>query len=185
MSSAAGMAGPPGGQIVVTPAELSGVSIARVIVGVDDTPSGLAAVAGATMLARACGAQLVAVRAWELGLPRHGGRRLRHLTHSHVILSFSGAEQCEAAEALVRRSFRHAVGGLPADLPVTIRTPEQDPALALIAAARQAGDVLVMGREPGHHLRRLAHGSVSRYCSRRATCPVVVVPPPRSGHRGC
>jgi nucleotide-binding universal stress UspA family protein len=149
--------------------------VRRVIVGVDDDEAGLTALAAATQLARAHGAPLVAVRAWALGLPRHGGRRMRHLRHPHVVLSFSGAEQCAEAAMLTRRAFRAAVGAVPADIPVTIETPDDDPALALTAMAGLPGDVMVVGDGPGHHFRRLAHGSVSRYCERKARCPVVVV----------
>jgi nucleotide-binding universal stress UspA family protein len=151
-------------------------TIRRVIVGVDESGPGLAAVVAAAGLARANRASLVAVRAWALGLPRHGGRRMRHLTHPHVVLSFSGAEQCEAAAVLVERVLRSAVGPVPADLPVTIETPQRDPALALIETASQPGDVIVVGTRPGHPIARLIHGSVSRYCRRHAGCPVIVAP---------
>jgi hypothetical protein len=49
----------------------------RVVVGIDDSPSGLAALRWAIGFARSRGARLVAVRAWALGLPRHGGVRHR------------------------------------------------------------------------------------------------------------
>jgi hypothetical protein len=65
-------------------------AITRVIVGSDDSAASLAALAAATDLAASSHAQLVAVRSWALGLPRRGGRRMRHLTHPHVILSLSG-----------------------------------------------------------------------------------------------
>lgn len=155
--------------------------VRRVIVGVDDDPGGLTALAAATQLARAHSAALVAVRAWALGLPRHGGRRMRHLRHPHVVLSFSGSEQCAAASMLTRRAFRAAVGSVPTDIPLTIETPDDDPALALTAMAALPGDVLVVGDGPGHPFRRLAHGSVSRYCERRGRCPVVVVRTERPG----
>jgi len=150
--------------------------VRRVIVGVDDCPAGLAALTAATALARTRGAELVAVRAWALGLPRHGGRRMRHLSHPHVVLSFSGAEQRTAAEVLVRKAFLTAVGGLPGDVAVSIRTPDSDPALALTGMASRAGDVLVVGTTAGHLARRIVHGSVSRYCARRARCPVILIP---------
>jgi nucleotide-binding universal stress UspA family protein len=155
---------------------LAGATVKRVIVGVDDSRPGLAALAVATQLATRHGAQLVAVRSWELGLPRHGGRRMRHLSHPHVVLSFSGAEQRAAAKVLVRRAFRRVFGRTAAGLPLEIKTPQCDPALALVSAARRPGDVLVVGRESGHLARRLIHGSVSHYCVRHACCPVLLVP---------
>ncbi|HUC21339.1 MAG TPA: universal stress protein [Streptosporangiaceae bacterium] len=158
------------------PTTAAGSAIQRVVVGVDDSRGGLAALAAAVRLARAHGAELLAVRAWALGLPRHGGRRMRHLSHPHVILSFSGTEQCAASSVLVRRALSAVAGGKPQEMRVSIETPETDPALALIAVASRPGDVIVVGTRPGHPVQRLIHGSVSRYCSRHARCPVLVVP---------
>lgn len=155
-------------------------TVSRVFVGVDDTAAGIAALVAATKLARSSGAELVAVRAWALGLPRHGGRRMRHISHPHVVINFSGREQSAAASVLTRRAFGTAVGGLPGDVPLTIQTPESDPGVALVALARRPGDVIVVGRRPGHPLSRLVHGSVSRYCARHARSPVLVVPSPAS-----
>lgn len=118
----------------------------------------------------------MAVRAWALGLPRHGGRRSRHLSHPHVVINFSGVEQRAAATMLTHQAFTAALGGTPSDLPVMIETPESDPALALVASATRPGDVIVVGARRGHLAGRLVHGSVSRYCTRHAQCPVLVVP---------
>jgi len=161
---------------VTEPEALADALVRRVIVGVDDSGPGLAALAVATKLARRRDAQLIAVRSWALGLPRHGGRRMRYLSHPHVVLRFSGTEQRAAAKVLVRRAFRRAFGRMPADVPVEIKTPCSDPALALVGLARRPGDVLVVGRESGHPVRRLIHGSVSQYCVRHARCPVLLVP---------
>jgi nucleotide-binding universal stress UspA family protein len=158
------------------PITVAGPAIERVIVGVDDSPGGLAALAAATKLARDHRAELVAVRAWALGLPRHGGRRMRHLSHPHVVLNFSGIEQNAASSVLVRRAFGAVAGGIPQDMRIGIETPEGDPAIALIALATRPGDVIVVGTRSGHPAQRLIHGSVSRYCSRHANCPVLVVP---------
>jgi nucleotide-binding universal stress UspA family protein len=149
--------------------------IRRVIVGVDDSDPGLAAVAAAVALARFHHAKLLAVRAWALGLPGHGGRRMRRLTHPHVVFSFSGVQQSAASRALVHRAFAAVADGMP--VAVAIQTPQCDPALALVGIARQPGDLLVVGTNPGHPVRRVVHGSVSRYCTKHATCPVLVVPP--------
>lgn len=167
-----------GREQVADPEDLAGRTITRVIVGVDDTGPGLAALAAAARLAVAHGAKLVAVRAWALGLPRHGGRRMRRLSHPHVVLNFSGSEQSVAASVLVRRAFRGVFSRMPAGVPVEIETPGIDPALALVRIASQPGDVLVVGTHSGHPLRRLMHGSVSRYCIQHARCPVLLVPAP-------
>ncbi len=149
----------------------------RVIVGVDDSPGGVAALQWAVGLARSQETQLVAVRAWALGLPEHGGRRHRRDGRHHVVLVFRGTERREGAAKLVRRTFRAATGGVPHDLAVSIETPEGDPAAVLTDLAAEPGDLLVVGSQRGHVLKRLMHGSVSRYCSRRSSCPVVVILP--------
>jgi nucleotide-binding universal stress UspA family protein len=152
--------------------------IDRVIVGVDDSAAGLAAIKAAVMLAQGYGARLVAVRAWALGLPRHGGRRRRHVSHPHVILRFSDTEQRAASTVLISSAIKEAVGRLPDGIVMTRATPDADPAVALVALATEPGDVIVVGTGGGHWVRRLIHGSVSRYCVRHARCPVIMVPAP-------
>jgi nucleotide-binding universal stress UspA family protein len=149
----------------------------RIIVGVDDSPGGLAALRWAVAQSRSGHAELVAVRAWALGLPRHGGRRRRGGRHQRMVVAFDGAEQRAAAAALIRQAFRLVSGGVPAGPAVRFATPEGDPGPALTALARREGDVLVVGRRPGHPAMRAVHGSVSRYCSTHSSCPVFVVPP--------
>ena len=148
----------------------------RVVVGVDDTLGGLAALQRAVGLARDSGAPLVAVRSWGLGLPRHGGHRHRHMgaNHLHLVPFFDGAEQSKGSAHLVRLAFMEAMGDVPRDVNVTIATPEGDPGRVLTEVASD-GDVLVVGTEPDRHLKRLMHGSVSRYCREHARCPVLVV----------
>jgi nucleotide-binding universal stress UspA family protein len=155
---------------------MSDVSERRVIVGIDDSPSGLAALQWAVGQARERQAQLVAVRSWALGLPRHGGRHHRHLAHPRVVVFFSGAEQRWASATLVRDAFRAATGGQPRDIAVTVRTPEGDPGAALTSIATRDGDMIVVGRKHMPPWRQSRQGSVSRYCRLHAGCPVVVVP---------
>jgi nucleotide-binding universal stress UspA family protein len=147
----------------------------RVVVGVDDSAGGLAALQRAVSMARSGDAQLVAVRSWDIGLPRHGGRRHRHRNHAMVLL-YNGAQRRIESDHVVRQAFQTATGGIPDDVAVTIRTPEGDPGLVLTRIAKTEGDLLVVGTQRGHHAVRLVHGSVSRYCSKHAQCPVVVVP---------
>lgn len=148
----------------------------RIILGVDDSPSGLAALQWAVSQARIREAQLVAVRSWALGLPRHGGRHHRHIVHPRVVLFFNGAEQRDASAKLVRDAFRTVTRGQPRDVAVTVQTPEGDPGAALTSIATRDGDVIVVGRENLPGWRRARHGSVSRYCRSHAGCPVVVAP---------
>jgi len=165
----------------VTPMAVSAAvgasAIRRVNVGSDDSPAGLAALAAATNLATSSHAELVAVRSGALGSPRHGGRRMRHLSHPHVVLSFSGTEQCAAAKVLTRKALRAAVGRVPTDLRLTIETPEADPALALVGLATRNGDILVVSTRSASWIGRLVHGPVSQYCARHALCPVLLVAP--------
>ncbi|HEX5291858.1 MAG TPA: universal stress protein [Streptosporangiaceae bacterium] len=176
VTDAAARPDPVPAAVPAAPAPARGPAVRRIVVGVDDSPSGLSALRWATARARASGAPLVAVRSWALGLPRHGGRRHRALAHPHVVLRFDGFEQLEKSAEIVRRSFRLAVGGLPRDVTVTVMTPEGDPGTTLTGIASDDGDLLAVGREPALSLRQLLHGSVSRYCSGHARCPVAVIP---------
>jgi nucleotide-binding universal stress UspA family protein len=155
----------------------------RVVVGVDDTQAGLAALGWAIGQATRTQAELVAVRAWEPGLPRHGGRR-RHQAlrpRPQIVPGFDGTEERAAAAELAHRSLRIATAGGPREgTTVTVVTPEGEPAAVLPAIASQPGDVLVLGHDPGHSLKRAVHRSVSRYCRTHARCPVYIVP----AHKG-
>ena len=149
----------------------------RVVVGIDDSPGGLAALRWAIGLARSRGARLVAVRAWALGLPRHGGLRRRGV-RTPVVLVFRGIVPAQEAWNLACRAFRD-VGGVPGDLDVTIETPEGSPGPVLTQIASGGDDVLVVGTRTGLSLQRAVHGSVSAYCTVHADCPVTVVAPRR------
>jgi nucleotide-binding universal stress UspA family protein len=154
----------------------------RVVVGVDDSPAGLAALRWAARLARSRGVQLVAVRVWGIGLRRHGGRRGHGngRGRGRLVLAFQGTEHREVAANLTERAFR-AAGGVPGDLDVVIETPEGNPGPVLTGIATRAGDVLVVGSTGGHRMERAVHGSVSAYCARHARCPVTVVVASRPG----
>lgn len=159
-------------------------SAERIIVGVDDSPGGLAALDWAVHRARTRHCQLIAVRAWALRLPPHGGRRIRDDRHRHVVFGFAGSVQRSAAGAVIQRSFQLTSGGIPADLPIRVATPEGDPGVVLTGMAGRDGDLLVVGTRPGHSAQQALHGSVSGYCARHASCPVAVIPaPPQPGHR--
>jgi hypothetical protein len=131
----------------VTEAEKELAAIAtgagRIIVGVDDSPGGQSALRLAVAQARTSRAQLVAVRSWALGLPRHGGLRRRRLgpLHPHIVLHWDRTMQREASRDFVRRCLADTLGGMPEDVAVAIRTPEGEPAAALTSIAKAEGDV--------------------------------------------
>jgi nucleotide-binding universal stress UspA family protein len=160
-----------------TPARQQGSTVgSRVVVGIDDSPAGLAALRWAIGFARSRGARLVAVRAWALGLPRHGGLR-RHRSRTPVVIAFRGAEPGHAAIRLTRRALREAAPDALDDVDVMIETPEGNPGPVLTQIASGVDDVLVVGSTPGPSLKRAVHGSVSAYCTAHAHCPVTVVTP--------
>ena|SRR5450755_939251 len=165
------------GALVTASGTAANGTVQRVIVGIDDTASGQAALRWAVIEARSDGAQLVAVRAWALGLPRHGGRRHRHPDHSPVVFAFAGDNQREVATALVSEEFVSTVGGIPSDIAVRIEVPEGDPAVVLTQLAVADGDLLVLGDHHASSMHRMVHGSVSRYCTTHSRCPVVIVSP--------
>jgi nucleotide-binding universal stress UspA family protein len=145
----------------------------RVIVGVDDTPAGIAALRRGLELAAVAKAPLVAVGAWDIGLPRHGGQRRHHRGRSHVVLYLRpDLPRCQAA-ALVRKALRAAARGCPR-VPVAIMASQGEPGAVLTELAG-SNDVLVVGADQGLCLRHAAHGSVSSYCRRHARCPVMTV----------
>ena len=146
----------------------------RVIVGIDDTPGGMAALRCAVALARTRRAQLVAVRAWGIGLPRHGGWRHHRTGRGYLAVAFAGDVPRQLARELASCALRSVAGGIPGDLDVAIETPEGNPGPALTNIA-SSGDVLVVGNGGRHGLRRVVHGSVSAYCTAHSRCPVAVV----------
>jgi nucleotide-binding universal stress UspA family protein len=166
----------PGDRVTASGAAAYGTA-QRVIVGIDDTPAGQAALHWAVIKARSDGAQLIAVRAWALGLPRHGGRRHRHPDRSPVVFKFAGDSQREAATALVHRAFLRTAGGEPRDIAVRIEITEGDPAVVLTQVAVADGDLLVLGDHHASSVHRIVHGSVGRYCAAHSRCPVVIVSP--------
>ena len=148
----------------------------RIVVGIDDSPGGLAALRWAVALARVQSAPLVAVRVWALGLPRHGGLRRRGDGRGRVIIAFAGAEARQEAVRLTRQAFGAAVGGIPSDIDVTIETPEGSPGPVLTQFTAAHRDMLVVGTTPRRGLKRAVHGSVSAYCSSHLPGQVSVVP---------
>jgi hypothetical protein len=75
-------------------------------------------------------------------------------------------------------AFDAAFGGMPDDIPVRTLVVRARPGPLLVELADQPDDLLVVGYGGRSQLGRAVHGSVTRHCLARATCPVLAVPPP-------
>ena len=79
----------------------------------------------------------------------------------------------QAAEEVVERAISR-VHELAPGVEVRGETTEQVPGPALVAASRDA-DLLVVGSRGHGGFEGMLMGSVGQYCTRHATCSVVVV----------
>jgi nucleotide-binding universal stress UspA family protein len=156
---------------------MSATRAARVVVGVDDSLSGLEALRFAAAEARRRGVGLRAVRAWQV--------TARWLEPD--VAQYRAATAAVAAMVL-QGAFQQAMGGPPHDITVEALVAEGPPARVLVEQAGAVGDLLVLGR-PGRgrgmrdRLRRAWHRLTGRprvtvHCVRDAVCPVVTVGAP-------
>jgi nucleotide-binding universal stress UspA family protein len=137
----------------------------RVIVGVQDSVSGLQALRRGVEEARRRGATLYAIRAVNGAAGRYPGSMW------HEELTVWAAE-------LARETLVKALGGIPADVGVRSVALEAAAGPGLVGFADRDDDLLVVGDAQTFGIRRLWSGRVAHYCINRATCPVLVVPPP-------
>ncbi|MGA2474403.1 MAG: universal stress protein [Acidimicrobiales bacterium] len=133
----------------------------RIVVGVDGSPPSERALDWAVAEAQRTGAALHLVSAWMF--PMALGYAFTTTVH----------EVQQSARDVIDRAVAH-VGEVAGDVTVTGETSEQLPGPALIAAAKGA-DLLVVGSRGLGGFEGLLIGSVSQYCTRHATCSVVVV----------
>ncbi|GAA1926623.1 universal stress protein [Streptantibioticus ferralitis] len=141
----------------------------RVIVGVGGTLSSLAALHRAVGEARRRDALLVPVHAWA----PVGGEAVYRRSPCPPLLK----EWENAAGKRLDTAFEQAFGGYPEGLRIHAKVVRGDVGEALVQTADRPDDLLVVGTGRRGRLRRLFHGSVSRYCLARATCSVLAVPP--------
>ncbi len=142
----------------------------RVVVGVDGSPAGAAALGHGLAAARRRGVPLVAVHAWTPD------------PHADVECLPAAPEQTEAAaHRLLQDALRPWTAGSP-DVAVVGRLVCDDPARALVAAARGAA-LLVLGASGRGLLHGLVPGSTGRRVLRGSPCPTTVVPRPAGAPR--
>ena len=146
-----------------TPAE----PVGRVVVGVDDSPGGRAALAFATAEAARRGAELHVICAWSMP----GG----HTGHAKVPGPLRDA--CLEEAQAVLDQLRAEVLGATAEVPVVLAVAEPPPARALIEASEHA-DLVVVGSRGRGGFAGLLLGSVSAQVVHHAHCPVTVVRAP-------
>lgn len=139
-----------------------------IVVGVDGSREGDAALAFALEEAARCGDAVQVVTAWHVDLPP-----LSYPSLPQAGTLPTRSELREHAEEVQRQALARA--SVPAETPVTCKVVEGLAGQRLVEAAR-AGRLLVVGSRAIGPIRAALLGSVSRYCAHNAPCPVVVVP---------
>jgi nucleotide-binding universal stress UspA family protein len=122
-----------------------------VVVGIDGSPASRAAVEWARSAARTSG------------------------SHLQLVAVYEG----ETPQPHVQRAVQEARAGKSADECEVVVT-HGDPVEVLLLQAEGA-ELLVVGRHGVGGMIHSALGSVGDACARRASCPVVIVPPPATG----
>jgi nucleotide-binding universal stress UspA family protein len=125
----------------------------RVVVAVDDTLAGYAALRVAVGLARRSSLPLEAISA-------------------------SLAVGSTDAAASIDRVFEEAMAGTPIDIEILKTVRFSSPSTALTESATHPQDLIVVGGDGPGLLRRLWRGSTARNVLARARCQVLVVPAP-------
>ena len=145
-------------------------TVGRVVVGVHGTPGSLQALRFAVGHARAYGATLIPVIAWQ---PPGGDSAGRYFP------PFLTDEWADAAEHRLLTAFDEGLGGPPEDLPIWPMIVRGPAGRVLVAIADHESDLLVVGCSRRNWLHRACYGCPPRYCLKHAACAVIVVPPTR------
>ena len=138
----------------------------KIVVGIDGSDASRDALRWAVEDARARGAEVVALHAYEAPVPV-----LDAAPATPVDLPGLVAEAQDDAQQFVTKVVDEVVGNV-VSVDVAPIAVEDDPARALLDASRDA-DLLVVGSH-GHGLSGLLLGSVSLECAQHAACPVLI-----------
>jgi nucleotide-binding universal stress UspA family protein len=144
--------------------------VGRLIAGVSGSPGSLRALRYAEGLARAHGAVLIPVLAWEVP----GGDHAERVQPSGDLrLEWQNLACRRLRDALI------AAWGMVPDDPLVQPQIARGPAgWVLVNLARRPSDVLVVGAGRRGALARMVCPRGSRYCLAHAQCPVLAIPPP-------
>ncbi|GIH21087.1 universal stress protein [Rugosimonospora africana] len=145
---------------------MSGERERRVIVGVQDSVAGLQALRRGVEEARRRRATLYLVRVAPGSVDRYAGPGVW------------AAELAVWAGEYAQQTLAKSLGAIPGDVEMRTVALQGAVAPALLRFADRDDDLLVVGDAQSPGVRRLWSGRVARQCVRRATCPVLVVPPP-------
>jgi nucleotide-binding universal stress UspA family protein len=154
----------------------SEVSAKQIVVGVDGTAAGVAALRWAVDEARGTGARVLAIAVCEPPLPVVGGPEIGGGFVAPPVLD--DEQLTAAADAWLTE----AITALPADVGQDVRRQVRhgDASTVLLEAAREA-DLLVLGNHGRGAVAGLLAGSVAQRCVHHVTCPLVLVPAPEDG----
>ena len=134
----------------------------RIVVGVDGSPSSMAALRWSILQAELTGCAVEAVTAWRF--PSSYG----FAPVTDRAADFEGDARKILADAL------NDVSSVEPDVVVRSSVVEGHPAEVLVRAARRA-DMLVVGSRGHGGFTGALLGSVSQYCVHHAPCPVLVI----------
>ena len=131
----------------------------RIVVGVDGSEHGNAALRWALDEALAHEAEIIAVFAWQM-----------------PFIGIPGAFDREEMERICKRFLEETVAAIVPEprVPMTKLVAEGDVSASLITAAK-AADMLVLGSRGRGGFAGLKLGSVSQECAQHAPCPVVII----------
>jgi nucleotide-binding universal stress UspA family protein len=136
--------------------------MSRIVVGVDGSPSSVAAFRWALQQAKATGAEVEAVHAWQFPI-----------SFGTPVALLPGEDIAAEAGTALADAIENATTG---DSGVTVHrlVVLGDPAGVLLGRAEGA-DLLVVGERGYGGFARSLLGSVSQHCIHHASCPVVVI----------
>ena len=145
---------------------MSNIRPGVVVVGVDGTSVGRAALTFAMREASRRGSELRVVTTWTWNVNAAG---------FDAGIAEEPAEIRDRAQRAQDAAITAALETITAPPVISRHVIEGDPRPALVSMARDA-DYLVVGSANKNAVKRALLGSVSHYCVRHAPCPVVVVP---------
>jgi nucleotide-binding universal stress UspA family protein len=138
-----------------------------ITVGIDGSKSAAAALRFAIDEALLRGATVLAVTGWEAD-PIYAG-------YGGALMPEEHAAHQKSATQTQENTIRAVTAELSSLPPIDRRVVRAHPGHALVQLSRDAV-MLVVGTEHKGMLKRATAGSISAYCSRHSTVPVLVVP---------